>query len=490
MKFDHDVFISYAHLDDETVDRDSDGWVSALHRALQVRVSQLVGEKTSVWRDPKLQGNDVFGDSLVDELRHTALLAAVLTPRYAASEWCMREVHEFRSATGDRGVQIGNKTRLFKIVKTPLPPTDQPEELQDTLGYEFFVVDPATGRARELDPRFGADVERLYWAKLDDLAFDMSELLRALRGATSVEGAARAVSGSGESVYLAETTADLRPARDQIRRDLRRRGYSVLPDRPLPVSAEELESLVREQLERCRLSIHPIGRGYGFIPEGADRSVIELQSSLAGQRLDSGGFLRLTWIPPDVESDDERQRRLLETLRTEPRKGAGADLLEVPLEDLTTEIDRKLMALESRKETVGKTTTGQAKRVYLICEALDIEETEPLRDLLFDHGCEVVTPVFEGDEAEIREDHEENLRLCDAALVYWGAGGELWLRRMLRELLKSAGLGRDEPLEAKAVYVAPPESPAKDRLRTREALVLRPEEGAEADLKPFLDLLR
>ena len=162
----------------------------------------------------------------------------------------------------------------------------------------------------------------------------------------------------------------------------------------------------------------------------------------------------------------------------------------MPLEDLTTEVDRQLKALESRRETAGKTLSEEAKRVYLICEERDIEATGPLADQLFDHGYEVTTPIFEGEEAGVREDHEDNLRLCDAALVYCGAGNELWLRRKLRELRKAAGLGRSEPLELRAVYLGPPESPAKDRLRTREALVLRGEADAEPDLEPFLDLLR
>jgi hypothetical protein len=31
-----------------------------LHRALEIRIAQLLGEKLEIWRDPKLIGNDVF----------------------------------------------------------------------------------------------------------------------------------------------------------------------------------------------------------------------------------------------------------------------------------------------------------------------------------------------------------------------------------------------------------------------------------------------
>jgi len=29
-------------------------------------------------------------------------------------------------------------------------------------------------------------------------------------------------------------------------------------------------------------------------------------------------------------------------------------------------------------------------------------------------------PIFDGDEAEMREVHEENLKSCDGALIYYG----------------------------------------------------------------------
>ena len=95
--------------------------------------------------------------------------------------------------------------------------------------------------------------------------------------------------------------------------------------------------------------------------------------------------------------------------------------------------------------------------------------------------------MFDGDEAQVRRDHEESLVLCDAALVYYGSASELWLRQKLREITKSAGMGRTRPLAAKAVYVAPPATPQKARFRTHEALVLT-ENGHfdSAVLAPFL----
>ena len=44
-----------------------------------------------------------------------------------------------------------HKARIFKVLKTPVPLDQQSPELQALLGYEFFNVDPQSGKIREFD---------------------------------------------------------------------------------------------------------------------------------------------------------------------------------------------------------------------------------------------------------------------------------------------------------------------------------------------------
>ena len=41
---------------------------------------------------------------------------------------------------------------------------------------------------------------------------------------------------------------------------------------------------MREDLARCRMSIHPVGKSYGLVPEGASLSLLEIQNELAIER--------------------------------------------------------------------------------------------------------------------------------------------------------------------------------------------------------------
>lgn len=494
MKFENDIFVSYAHIDDQPLVEGQKGWISSFHRVLEIRLGQLLGRQPRIWRDPKLQGNDVFADRLVERLPRVAIIASIVSPRYLKSDWCMRELREFQKASAaSGGMRIGNKVRVFKIVKTPVPIEQQISEFQDVLGYEFYTVDPDSGRARELSQTGDPESQRLYWAKLDDLAHDMAELLESIEEGAE-EAAAPASSASERvTVYLAETTYDLREQRDAVRREIQGYDAVVLPDRPLPVVGPECVEMVREQLARAAFSIHLIGRNYGIVPDGEKRSTVVLQNDLAIERSAAGDFGRLIWLPEGLESEDERQVRFIDTLQTDARIQAGADILQTSLGDFKSAIHRRLRPPEPPKEEPEPALQpsildeSPLKRIYLIYDQRDGEEPVAVTDYLFDQGFEVIQPVFEGDEAQVRRDHEENLSICDGVLLYYGAGNELWLRAKLREVQKSAAFGRKKPITAKAVLVGPPDTPTKSRFRTHEALVITQRGTFDpAAMQPFL----
>ena len=156
MSFECDAFISYSHIDNIGLIDGSKGWITNLHWALETRLAQLLGEEASSQGVAAIRnqaGNDDFAITLVDQLKHVAVLVAVVSPRYVKSEWTRREVEEFcKAAESQGGVRCHDKARIFKVLKTPVPRDLEMPELSRLLGYEFYKVDPETGRAfYELD---------------------------------------------------------------------------------------------------------------------------------------------------------------------------------------------------------------------------------------------------------------------------------------------------------------------------------------------------
>jgi hypothetical protein len=508
MHFDGDAFISYAHLDNQELIEGRKGWVANLHRALEIRVGQLLGKQPHIWRDPKLQGNDFFAETLIDRLRRVAVLVAVVSPRYIRSEWTRRELEEFwKAAETQGGIKLTEKARVFKVLKTPVPLDQQQAELRGLLGYEFFRVDAETGRVRELDDVFGAEAQRDFWIKLDDLAHEMCALLERLEG----DDAAASASGLG-SVYLAETTSDLREQRDVIRRDLLQQGYTVLPAEPLPHVAEDVAAAVRANLAQCSMSIHLLGKHYSLVPEGGSESLVDIQNELAIERGREGPFSRLLWIPGGIEVSDPRQRGVLERIRTDPRIDEHSDVLETYLEDFRTTVHERLERArtpppapaaapagshlgerhggQEGPASIGGKTSTTVPTVYLIYDQRDADAAAAWADRLFEQDVEVLHPLFDGDETDIRDYHDENLRTCDGVIIFFGAANEAWVRRKMRELQKAAGYGRTLPPPALAICLLEPRTAEKDRFRTHEGTVLQAWNDGAASLAPFVARLR
>jgi hypothetical protein len=537
MNFDGDAFISYAHLDNLELVEGKKGWVANFHRALEIRVAQLLGKSPHIWRDPKLSGNDLFAETLLERLKRVAVLVSIVTPRYLKSEWTLREFTEFlKAAEVQGGLKVRDKARVFKVLKQPVPLDRTPAELRAILGYEFFATDPETGKVHELDEVFGPEAQRDFWLRLDDLAHDLVALLEALEedetlapfvpdqmqqaasagkraeapptapavppgpsnGGTSQSAkSAQSVPGNvapverfaKATIYLAETTSDVREQRESLRRDLQQQGYRVLPERPIPHEHSEAIALIREDLAQARMAVHLLGRHYGVVPEGATHSIAELQYELASERAAAGRFSRLLWIPQGLQVDDARQKALLDTVRVDPRIGSEADMLETAFEDLRTAVIDWL-ARDAAPPAVAQ-APGSAPQVYFIADQRDAERLAPWSDALFGEHLEIIHPIFEGDEGEIREFHEETLSTCDGCVIFYGAGNELWLRRKLREIQKSPGYGRTKPLPLICIAQIGPHTPEKDRFRTHEALVVPQWNGVDiATLRPFITQLK
>jgi len=90
--YEDDIFISYAHNDNQAVLEGQRGWIDNFHQALEKRLQVYLGAKPKIWRDPRLQGNDYFADALVDQIPKVAILVSVLSPSYIKSDWCRKEM--------------------------------------------------------------------------------------------------------------------------------------------------------------------------------------------------------------------------------------------------------------------------------------------------------------------------------------------------------------------------------------------------------------
>lgn len=501
--FAHHVFISYSHIDNLPLNEEHKGWISNFHNTLNIFLSGGLGSYARIWRDSTLQGNDIVNEEIGDAYRDTTLFFLILTPRYVRSDWCRREVQEFcQHAESSDGLIIDNKSRVFKVIKIPVKPTETemvlPDVVHKSLAYEFYVEDEHG--PIELDPIFGKSYKEKYYEKIKILANDAVSLIKrveAKKAEAMAADAATIIQDSTDTtiassakktvIFLASCSFDQRDQRELIEADLRSHGYRVLPEQRLPGDEDEHRQAVAALLEEAHFSLHLIGAHYGAVPDGPSQlSQAEIQNTMAAERSASHRLSRLIWLPQSTSSDHPAHCRFLESLRRQQGPQQGADLLSGSFEELRTELHTSLERLEAPPPSspsppedadgaVDTVTPGAAdglatagRMLYLICVADDRSPTQPLRKWLEAQGWEVVLPAFVGDAAALRKTHESLLLECRAVLIFYGAGDEAWQRSVDMDLRRAPAYRKGAPLAPPFTYLAGPTSLDKEDMVAME----------------------
>lgn len=477
MVFDIDVLIVFAEGDNQSNSKEDLGWVSQFKKFLGLMLNQVLGENAKIMLKAE------YDNMVSPKLDNVGILVSILSRDFIQSGSCLDHVESFYKAVEN---SPKNRNRVFKVFKSPLSIQEQPPRLRELLGYDMYQLDPDSGEIREYTDYFSTEAERQYWMKMVDLAYDIYDTLVYLNDDS--EQAEVRNFYKRKTIYLAETGHDLSVQRNIIKRELQRHGYVVLPNQTLPGNVNELERLVRKEVDESNLSIHLIGSAYGEIPMGSDRSVVDLQNKIAAEKSARAKerneeFTRLIWISPNLSNASERQKSFIETIKRDVEAQEGAEILQTPLEDFKNIMREELVESEERHST----DTQEGRSVYLMHDRVDVNDVKPIREVLEKSGFRVLVPEFEGELLELRKKHIENLKNFDAAIIYKGQVNEQWVRMKALDLLKAPGFGRKKPIVGKAILTAPGSTLNLDSFRSQNLRVIESDpDRTAASLKSFL----
>jgi len=437
---DIDVLITFAEKDNETEKKSEQGWVTQFRKFLELMLFQVLGTK------PVIVIKSEFDTATAPAMDNASILVAVLTKDFVQSGRCLDLVETFYKNTASSPVN-----RVFKVLKSPLTLQEQPPRLRDSIGYDMYQLDAETGQMKEYADFFSQEAEKQYWMKLVDLAYDIHESLINLKAGDAKSAELKSIY-KRKTIYLAETGHDLSVQRNIIKRELLRHGFIVLPNHTLPTRVEELEQEVRKDLVECTMSIHLIGNAYGEIPEGADRSIVDIQNRIASEvavakRQTKDDFSRLIWIAQNLKNASDRQKAFIDSIRRDTEAQEGEEILQNPLEDFKNIMRDELIESQDRNTA----ESSSSKSIYLVHDRIDLAEVEPIRDVLVKSGFKVLIPAFEGELLDVRKKHIDNLRNFDGAIIYKGKVNDQWVRMKILDLLKAPGFGRNKPIQGKAL---------------------------------------
>ena len=479
---DSDVVISFAQVDDHPLTWEKRGWITNFRKNVALRVEQLMGESVRIVGVAGKRESHL-AETIVDSLDSVKTMVSVVSPTFTKAHDCRKIVERFANVI----TRNQQHSRLIKVVKTPVDPKEIPVELQTIFSkvqeFTFFEQEEISGKIRELDEGMGERTRLKYLEKIYDVA---DAIYRALKDSPkSSDSQSRDGDADKLVVYLAETTTDLAADREMLARELVAKGCTVLPNNPLPRTFEEVESQVRKDIAAASMCIHPIGSVYGFIPEGADESVVAIQYRVIA----ATKCPQIIWIPRDRVIKDPKQEAWIREITLGSSQPQGLEIVE----DRISALKELLLHRIQRKRSSPTTPEllESAPRLYLICDPVDEEQTVAIERFFYSQGIEVLLPAFELGEAESQSIHISNLATCDGALVYYGNTTRHWVDSHARELIKATGYRDSRPINARLIYVAVPIDHRKERFRSLTTDLVHQVEGSGfAELISFAEQLK
>jgi hypothetical protein len=300
------------------------------------------------------------------------------------------------------------------------------------------------------------------------------------------------------AIFLAEASYDQVANRDEIKRELIRHGYDVLPKTPFSSDLATFEKEVTDCLQKADLTIQIIGEQYGEVPDGGEKSIVEIQNDLATKYYSKTlsesehALHRLIWMPLNLRPSSDQQKLYLDRLRDDISSTAGAEIIQTPLEILKTIIHARLEFFRQEKAIRAKTIREKSdkKFVYVLFDQKDASEVNDLISAIKTKGIEVILPDFSTRQLELLRQHRENLLKSDAVLLF--ANNNLnWLNSKLNDVIKAPGFGKSYPFDAKAVIIKDSSIP-KDKITNHGDLMMLngvDKDKKNPDLGPFIDKL-
>lgn len=175
--YENDIFVSYAHVDDQAPPGAQEGWVTTFMDGLKVLLAMQLGraDSISMWWDCGLARHVPVSGEITQGVQTAAVLLVFLSEGYLASDWCGKESSGFLSAAGE------SSRRLFVIERMPIERSRKPALFQNVLGYPFWTRRRVEEPARTLGFPTPRPDEQEYFVRLHRLAVELAAELGRMR---------------------------------------------------------------------------------------------------------------------------------------------------------------------------------------------------------------------------------------------------------------------------------------------------------------------
>ena len=422
-----EVFISYAHADDQSLTDGSRGWVTALADRLQKSLAmQRGGAQTTVWMDHRLEPQRQVNPELSARVNRADCFVAVLSPRYLESRWCCYELEEFVSKAGQ------NAGRVFLVEMAPTDREHWPAKIQGISTLQFWsrsFEDPAAMPLGWPEPDPTGD--RPYWRALNELSHFVSSQLQLGTRAGGEDA------GDQPYVWIADPTDYVLDVWERLAGALRQQGCRVLPSSPgaYPIANEgDYRAALQADLDRARLLVQLLGPHAGRRPLWSQTTYTLIQAHAAREAALAGAASLQTWRSPDVMLEAIADRPYAEVLT-----GATAGGYEEFQQHVLARALAPRTAPAVQPATAFAADGEALLNVCVNADAPDRTLGAKVRDILFELGAEASLapqPMPDQPPAQWRLDYEAMLAESHGVVIVYGATQASWVHAQVQAARK------------------------------------------------------
>jgi hypothetical protein len=478
-EFEHDIFISYAHVDNETVDPREVGWVAHFVRHLEVELWRRAGRKGAVkiWWDSSLDGNQAFDDTIKNRIFGSAIFIALTSHGYLGSQYCLQELRWFRECVEQQswGLKVGDRPRCINVLLYNLHHDKWPAELQGQSGLPMHgsIRQDDEGDPLATDEKRFAELMREHSRSVFNTLQHFNETIESAQARNAVatapamkpDPAANQKNGNHKAVvFLAEVSNTLETRRESVANELRQQGIHVIDNIPPPHQSAAHDEAVKVEIARADLAVHLLNdlRGTKIIDDGSQRypqRQVELGLEFAKSQL--------IWVPQSLDQqtvikiEDTTHRELLNRLENGNREQSRYRFLRESPSAIAREVINRLQELEELKqvEELERQSQAQAEAVAAL---IDTHQKDQFKALELGRAIEegrwqpLINPSVD-DPALSAQILEDRLKKVSKLIVLFGEVAEAWVDGRLREALQIALNTPNCPLRKLAVCFAPPQ---------------------------------
>jgi len=487
-----DVFISYAHADDDAPFGAPFGRVTLFVEEVRKKLrSKLGGAGARVWMDHQLAGNEKVTATLDQTVRLSRALVLFMSPGYFRSQWCQRELITFLEHHQSRG----NKERVFIV---ELDPTDREawharlrELSQFKLWYQGLDSEPQPIGY----PVPGPD-EKPYWTTVTNLANHLAEVLQrepspgetVVGGSGVSQGRVEAGDSAERSqgkpvIWIADPTDDLIDQWESLSAAMHQAGYQVLPRSvdtyPRSSEAEFLES-ARADLDQAQVFVQLLGPSGGRRPKDSALTVSALQNRLASELARQKQILLLPWRSRDL---------LLENIAD----GAYRELLTGAIACGFEDFRQKVLSAAEQAAVIKPPPSPETLAICISAAKPDAGLSRTISEILVDLGADAMTvqtePMAGQPSGEFNAQLDEILADSHGLIIVYGEAPPSWVMRQFTRASKVFSQRRRGVWAA--LWDGPPAEKPDSGVASRNLMTLNCRSGMQRQkIEQFVEVLR